>query len=166
MLDDGALEDAKGARVAGVRGGGADVEAAAALGAEPVEGALPGDVGEEVGGFRARGEDQVFVVGALGYEGADFFLEGGRGLGVVSLEVGWELVMGTDLGEDFLFFEAAQLGGGALEVEARLVGDAGHCCRLGGFGVCNGQLVVGGEVLLLGGEVDEAGGGTGLDWTF
>ena len=76
MLEDGALKDAEGASVAGVGGGrvGAQVEAAAALGAQAVEGALPGDVGEEVGGLGARGEDQVFVVGAFGYEGADFVL--------------------------------------------------------------------------------------------
>jgi len=81
VLDDGALEDAKGAGVAGVRRGRAHVEAAAALGAQAVEGALPVDVGEEVGGLGARGEDQVFVVGALGDEGADLFLEVGEGEG-------------------------------------------------------------------------------------
>jgi hypothetical protein len=67
VLVDGALKDAEGARLAGVRGDGAEVEAAAALGAQAVEGALPGDVGEEVGGLGARGKDQVFVVGAFGY---------------------------------------------------------------------------------------------------
>ena len=91
VFEDGALEDAEGAGLGGVRGRVVDVEAAAALGAEALEGALPGDVGEEVGGFGAGGEDLVLEVGALVDEGADFVLlgrgvslgEGGRmeGLG-------------------------------------------------------------------------------------
>jgi hypothetical protein len=80
VLEDGTLKDAKGARVAGVRARRADVEAPAALGAQPVQRPLPVDVGEEVGGLGAWGEDQVLVVGALGYEGADFIL-GERGGG-------------------------------------------------------------------------------------
>ena len=79
VLEHGALEDAEGAGVAGVRGEGGggrrvEVQAAGALGAQPVEGAFPGDVGEEVGWFGAWGEDLVFVVGAFGYEGADLVL--------------------------------------------------------------------------------------------
>jgi hypothetical protein len=62
----GALKDGKRARLRGVRRRGADAQAPAARGAEGVEALLPGGVGEEVGGAGARGEDEVFVVGALG----------------------------------------------------------------------------------------------------
>lgn len=74
VFEHGALEDAKGAGLAGVGGRVVDAQAAAAFGAEAVEGALPFDVGYEVGWFGAGGKDLVLEVGALGYEGADFFL--------------------------------------------------------------------------------------------
>jgi len=57
----------------------------------------------------------------------------------MGLEVGWQLGMATNFGKDFLFFKAAQLGGCALEVEARLVGDAGHRCRLWVIGCAMGN---------------------------
>lgn len=78
VLVDGALENVEGACLGGVGGGVADFEAGAAFGAEAVEGGFPGDVGEEVGWFGTRGEDEVLVVGAFDDEGADFLLEFGR----------------------------------------------------------------------------------------
>jgi len=50
-----------------VGGGGADAQPLAAGGAQGVEGLFPGGVGEEVLGAGAGAEDEVFVVGALGY---------------------------------------------------------------------------------------------------
>lgn len=79
VLEDGALKDAEGARLGGVRVGVVDVEAPAALGAEPLEGPLPVDVGEEVGWFGAGGEDLVLEIGPFVDEGADFVLIGGFG---------------------------------------------------------------------------------------
>lgn len=48
----------------------------AARGAEALEVRLPGGVAGEGGGGAAAGEEEVFEVGALFDEGADFVLEG------------------------------------------------------------------------------------------
>lgn len=74
VFHDGALEDAEDAGFGGAGVGTTDLETFAALGAETVHGTLPLDVGEEVGGFGAWGEDEMLEVGALGDEGADFIL--------------------------------------------------------------------------------------------
>lgn len=74
VFHDGALEDAEDAGLGGAGVGTTDLETFAALGAETVHGTFPLDVGEEVGGLGARGEDEVLEVGAFGDEGADFIL--------------------------------------------------------------------------------------------
>ena len=74
MAGDGTLEDGKGAGLAGVRGGVANLEAAAPAGPEALEGLLPVCVGEEVGRGGAGGNDQMFEVGPLGNKCADLVL--------------------------------------------------------------------------------------------
>lgn len=51
----------------------------AAGGAETLEVGFPGGVAGEGGGGAAAGEEEMFEVGALFDEGADFVLEGGGG---------------------------------------------------------------------------------------
>ena len=52
-----------------------DLQAAAALGAQGLEGQLPGDIGLEVGGAGAGPQDDVLELGALLDEGADLILQ-------------------------------------------------------------------------------------------
>lgn len=68
VAQDAALVDVEDAGVGRVRGRRvlADLLAGAALGAQPVERDLPGDVGLEVGRCAAGPEDEVFVGGAFG----------------------------------------------------------------------------------------------------
>lgn len=66
------LKDAALARKAGRL---LDLEAAAALGAQVVEGLVPGDVGQHIVGAGAGGQDEAFVLGAFLDQRADFVLE-------------------------------------------------------------------------------------------
>lgn len=75
---DGVFENVEGVCLGGVGGGVVDFEVGVVFGVEVVEGGFLGDVGEEVGWFGIRGEDEVFVVGVFDDEGVDFFLEFGR----------------------------------------------------------------------------------------
>lgn len=90
MAEDAALIDVEDTGVGGMGGRVLDPLAQAALGAQAVERQFPGDVGLEVSGGAAGAEDEVFVGGAFGDEGADFFLsrrQGGVSRRLVEREV-------------------------------------------------------------------------------
>ena len=74
MLARAAVEDREDARLARVRRGALDFETLAARRAQRLQVDLPGCVACEGDGKGAAGEDEVFEVGALFYEVADFVL--------------------------------------------------------------------------------------------
>lgn len=144
MAEDAALVDIEDTRIGGVGGGVLDLFAQTALCAEAVKGELPGDVGLEMGGGAAGAEDEMFVSGAFGDKGPDFFL---RREGIVLMREwvgkGRSAALGRDehayLGEDFLLLKLAQLGYCAFQVKAGFFGDVRHddgaeCARVGECG--------------------------------
>ena len=112
MSAHGALEDREYPPLAGMTRRGADLEPATPGGAQLLERLLPVRIAQPIVRFVSRGQNQVFVIGALSYEGADL--------------VG---------GEDVLLFELAELRDRPLEVESCFFCDAGHfCCAVFLFG--------------------------------